>query len=58
MEDEEAQVIADAVEEGCSVPKAHMIVIQNRQETNQDSLTLSAVYGCMQRLKPRASKIG
>ena len=57
MEDEETQVVADAVEEGSSVRRATLIVNQHRMDTDQVSLTIGCVYYLIQRLMPKATKI-
>jgi hypothetical protein len=53
----EAQIIADSQEDGASIRHSHSVANTYRREQGLISLTMSAVYGLILRLKPQAQKV-
>ena len=57
LESQEAQIIADLMEDGASISMAWMIVNSHREEQELTSLTRSAVYSCIKRLRPEVTPV-
>jgi hypothetical protein len=52
----EAQIVADCLESGLSLPLTQWMVNQHRKETGEESLTQSPIWHLMKRLKPSVRK--
>jgi hypothetical protein len=53
----EAQVIADCLESGFSIPQTQWQVNQHRKESGEPSFTLSPIRNCIKRLQPSIRKV-
>ncbi len=53
----EAQIVADCLESGFSLPLTQWMVNQHRKETGEESLTQSPIRHLMKRLKPPVRKV-
>ena len=53
----EAQILADNLEDGVSIGTCWHIINDHRQQSEKDSVTFSAVYGLLQRMKPQLQRI-
>jgi hypothetical protein len=53
----EAQIVADCLESGFSLPLAQWMVNQHRKETGEEFLTQSPIRHLMKRLKPSVRKV-
>ena len=53
----EAQIIADCMEDGMSCRLAWHLVNEHRRQQDLESLTFSAVYSVIARLKPKVKKV-
>jgi hypothetical protein len=57
VESVEAQIIADALEQGTSIPNACWLANKHRKETGEDSLCIAPVRNLIKRMKPSVEKI-
>ena len=57
-ESQEAQIIADSIENGDSLCVAWNLANSFRKNENLPSVTQSSVYGCIKRINPVVEKIG